>query len=53
MHSKTNLLLLASLKKFETFFRKTNLFFKQKTQNFECFEKSYYFRRIIRQIHYI
>ena len=45
MHSKTNLLNFAILKKNQVFFQKTHLFF-QKPPTFERFEESYYSSRI-------
>ena len=47
-HSTANLPPLAILKKDQIFFKKPSFF--QKNPNFERFEKSYYFSRILRQI---
>ena len=51
-HSTATLPPLVILKKIKFFFAKTHNFFFKKPPNFERFEKSYYFRRILRQICY-
>ena len=49
MHSSANLPPLGISKKFK-FFSKNASIFSKKDPNFERFEKSYYFSRILRQI---